>query len=126
MTLATPYEFSIGATLGGIQTLAALGVIWPRPDFVKFAETRDLGSGGVQGYGAPRDTWRWDFIYRAQYDIMVAYATGGITTPLFIRTKDDQDAWHNYSTDMIFLPNMQWVVTRGIKFQLEFRNLVQQ
>lgn len=121
------YEYKIGSTLGGIQLLNALNppVIWPRHDFTPYAEQRVLGNGKMRAVGLPKANWYWDFIYAAQWDVLYAYRTG-VTTSLFIRTKDENDDWKTYAADMVWPINLQWVVTRGLKFQLSFRNLVLQ
>lgn len=120
-----PYEYKIGTTSGGLTLLNALTppVIWPRHDFSPYDENVLLASGKVRGMGLPKATWAWDFIPYTQWAVLYAYRTD-VTTSLYIRTKNEVDSWVSYAADMIWPINAEWVVTRGLKFVLEFHNLV--
>jgi len=120
------YEYSIATTYVGLTTLKAQGISrWPRQSFQPYVDERDAGGGGIIVVGTARERWTWDLICRADWNILYNYRTGA-TTPVFIRTKDELDAWHSYSALMIWPGNVDWVVTKAFKFSIEFHNLVLQ
>jgi hypothetical protein len=122
------YEFEIGLTQGGLTNLEVLAtpVIPPRSIFTPYSEVLPLGSGASRGVGAPTATWRWDFITRAQRDMLRTFCVGA-SAPVCIRTytRDTVDSAKEFSCDMIW-PVMEEEVSasRRLDFAIEFRNLV--
>lgn len=118
------YQYMIGTSVASMQFTQALGVRWPRHDFSPYSTVWELGDGSKRGVGSPSATWHWDFIPRVQWEVLKAFSTG-VSTPIYIRTKDDMDEWRTYFGIMIWPANSEWVVTRGLRFTLEFRALVE-
>jgi hypothetical protein len=55
-------EYKIGSSLGGMATLASLGIDLPQPLPVHHAEQVALGDGTLRGVGWLQCEWRFDWI----------------------------------------------------------------
>lgn len=125
---APTYEFKIGTSVGGETLLSAFGVPvrWPRDEFVRYPEVKDLASGGVQGIGLPQANWYWDFIPSDQYAVLKVFRVDLTTGNVVIRTRDDNNEFHTFVGDLVWQPTPQWSAGRVLKLELKFVNLVQQ
>lgn len=122
------YEFKIGTSLGGVVLLHSLStpVNWPRDEFIRFPVVKELGSGGAKGMGMPVVHWNWDLLQGAEYTQLLAYKSAMTTLSVYIRTRDDANTFQTFLCDMIWPANIQWSAGRVLKFEITFKNLVQQ
>jgi len=121
---AAAYEYKIGtSSAGSASLLSSLGISWPRHDFSPYLERIPLGDGTEAGVGYATAKWTWDIIRKTEWDALKIFRTN-VSTPIFIRTKNNYDVWTTYSGHMIWPQNEEWVVTRNLKFTLEFIGLV--
>lgn len=123
--MTAAYEFQIGTSSGSMSLLSTLNIVWPRPDFAAAAEVRARGDGSQASFGFVSASWHWDFIPAKAWSSLYNYRVG-ISTPIFIRTKNNLDVFRTYAGFMNWPLNEEWSVTRGLKFTLTFTALVEQ
>ena len=98
----------------------------PKPLFLPWLESKDLGNGRVRGAGRPKGTWAWGYVTRVQRDILRTYCVGK-SSLVYIRTSinDNSDAYVTYSAVMLWPDGDEGRdASRRINFMIEFRNLV--
>lgn len=122
MTYTPQNLYGIGPDSAHITLLSALPCIAPRHSFVPFV-SKDQADGSIAGVGFPAESWIWDFISLKHWTSLYAFRSG-ISTPVCIQTKNHEDQWFLYNCIMNWPGPQQWVVTRGVKFQLDFRHLI--
>lgn len=119
------YEFSLGESVLGLQTLEEIGVIWPAQEFVPASEEVSRPDGGIVLVGWVHCSWHWDFLPIAQVNILKALTTGQ-STPLYLRTLDDENEWQNYLGQMIWPAKINYQNNKAMDFTLRFRALILQ
>jgi hypothetical protein len=120
-------DFKIGTTESGMTNIESLTVPLPLPefDFLPFARTVSLGSGGTRGVGSPMATWNFQMLSLEEYTQLRTFCTGS-SAEVFIRTRIDDDTYADFSAKMI-LPNEgmgRWYGNRR-NYKVTFRNLVE-
>ena len=98
------YEYKIGTTLGGMVTLASLGVPAPQQVFTPFSQYIRLGDGSSKGVGFPTCEWSFGFLSEADRDALKSYCAGASAT-VYIRTLDQDLDWQNYEALLIWPEN---------------------
>lgn len=120
------YEYKIGATLGGLTLLSALGIPAPQHGFVPHSIEVDLGNGKQAGHGWPIDEWHWGFLTAAQRATLRTYIPGKSAT-IFIRDlKDDGVTWKDFQVEAIWPKVEDRQAGRRVSFTLVFRAMVEQ
>lgn len=130
MTGAPTYEFKIGTSKAGMVSLHELTtpVTWPKDEYQRWPEVKNLVSGGQRGMGLPEATWYWEFAPGAQYTQLQVFQGSGAnltTTGVYIRTRNQNNQFKDYQCDMLWPANIQWTAGRVVKFEIKFRNLVE-
>lgn len=121
------YEYKIGTTLVGLQTLVAqLGMqADPRHTFKEFALSVNTVAAGVKGLGRPQASWHWDFMSLADRNILKTYIQGRSAT-VYIRTRTDDDTYANFLCTAIWPDEEEKDAGRRLDFTIEFINMVEQ
>ena len=120
-------NFYIGLTSGGMVDVTSLGTdgIAPIGDFLRWADTANLGNGLARALGRPIATWYWCFITTSQRQALMAYCPGK-SARVFIRTEDDP----NLHTSAVYEAAMLWPDNDNLwnqdEFRITFRDLVEQ
>jgi hypothetical protein len=119
-------DFKIGITEGGMTNIESLTTPLPLPifDFMPFARTVNLGSGGTRGVGSPVVTWKFPMLTLEQYTQLRTFCAGS-SAEVFIRTRIDDDNYASFQAKMI-VPNEgmgRWFRNRT-NYVVTFRNLV--
>jgi hypothetical protein len=120
-------EFKIGATLIGMVFLYNLNGAPPAPDsiFQKYSADVSLGSGSVLGLGKHSSEWHWSALTADQRDALRAYCAGS-SAAVFIRTRDDDNNYDDYSAVMVW-PQNEKIDAAGyvLDFSLGFVQMVE-
>jgi len=66
----TPTTFELGTTLGGIASLASLGLLAPESQYIDFSQRVVSADGIAHGLGYPSAVWHYGFMSQAEYDIL--------------------------------------------------------
>ena len=106
--------------------LEDIGLEAPKPLFMPWLESKNLGNGRARGAGRPKGTWVWGYVTRTQRDILKTYCVGK-SSLVYIRTSmnDNSDAYVTYSAVMLWPDGDEGRdAGRRINFTIEFRNLV--
>jgi hypothetical protein len=115
-------RFGIGTTT---TTIALSGLTTPVPDpkapFMYYAETATMASSKVVGRGLPIIVWQWDYLTRAQRDMLRTYCSGASST-VYIDTQrnDNADEYKQYKATMVWPKTDDRDASRRISFKIEF------
>lgn len=125
------YEYKIGSTLGGMQTLAELGIIAnPNPDYRQFAEVVEDGTGRTRGQGSRMAVWHWDVMRKGESDILAGFLSGDLSAPVYIRTRLNRLSggdytWATFSCIMHWPPGDEDIQSRrNLDLDITFTHLV--
>jgi hypothetical protein len=117
-------DFQIGST-SSMTNIEALGTPLeiPKSEYLPYARTVNLGSGGKRGVGMPMAVWTFPLLTVEQRDQLKTFCTGASAT-VWIRTKLNDDTYDDFTGTMIWTETEErWY---GVKrnYQIVFRNLV--
>lgn len=119
-------EFMIGATLETLILLEELAVpvTPPKSQFMPYARTVTLGSGGKRGTGFPVAIWEFALITLEERDELKTFCEGA-SQAVYIHTKRNDDTYADYSAEMIWPEGIEdrWYGEKK-NFTIVFRNLV--
>jgi hypothetical protein len=113
-----PTTFELGATLGGIATLASLSIPDPEADFQNYASTVRLANGKIRGLGAPVVTWHYGYLRESQYDAIIAIITGA-SAEVYISTLTNGNTYATYSA--IAVPPERYIIRVNKYMDITFR-----
>jgi hypothetical protein len=118
--------YMIGSTLGGMVTLASLGVPDPKSTWQPYSELVPLDSGKERGVGFPVATWQFGYLTRAQRNALRTFCTGA-SAAVYIQTRkaDNDDAYDDYSAIMVWPLAEDRDAGRRISFVIRFKHLVE-
>lgn len=118
-------DFKIGTSEGGMTNIESLGTPLPLPefDYVPFARTVNLGTGGTRGVGSARATWNFQMLTLAEYTQLRSFCSGA-STQIYIRTRIDNDTYANFRAEMVLPDNGmgRWYGNRK-NYLVTFRNM---
>lgn len=120
-------EFEIGATLETLTNVQELAVplVPPKSQFMPYARTVNLGSGGKRGVGFPVAIWEFALITIEERNQLKTFCVGA-SEAVYIHTKRNDDTYANYSATMIWPEGIEdrWYGEKR-NFTIVFRNLVE-
>ena len=112
-------QIKIGTTLGGMVTLASLGVSSPAANYRRAAEIKQTISGSFVRRGSASITLDWQSIKQEEIEALRVYCSGA-SAPVYIYAPSDVNrAYATFSGIMVW-PERE----DGLKFQLKIINLV--
>ena len=118
--------------VGGLATLASLGVPNPHPVWLPAVSRAKLGDNSARLLGAPSLQWQWGYITQAARDALRAYCTGAsahviIITPTTETVSTVPNASARYSCQL-WWPSPDAPedpqAGRRVQFNLLFKQLV--
>lgn len=116
-------------TADDMVTVDSLGIATANFQFdpAAVAETVRNGSGFEVPIGYPTTEWHLNFILRAQYDALQAFAVGGRSSEVYIQTYDEDGLWATYFCIMHWPLKIKWTESGiGLDFSLLFTHMVKQ
>lgn len=123
--MADNIEYEIGSSIGGMVTLASLGIPAPQCDYIPFTESVNALDGSVVGLGKPATQWHWGFLQASQRTALRAYCSGS-SAVVYIRSRADDNAFYEYEAVLVWPANEERVGGRVLDFTLEFKLMVAQ
>jgi hypothetical protein len=119
-------EFMIGTTLEGMTNLEALMVplVPPKSNYLPYARTVNLGSGGKRGVGSPMAFWDFSLMTLEERNQLKEFCPGA-AADVYIRTKLNDDTYADFSAKMLWLDNIEdrWFGEKK-NMTIQFRNLI--
>ena len=132
---ATNNDFQIASKasgVGGLVTLASLGIPNPHPIYRTGVQTVKLGDNSARVLGAPIVEWHWGFTQQSWRDTLRTYCTGA-SADVFIVTPTTENVSSVPNASQRFECQMIWPAPdkpedpqtgRRLEFALIFRQLV--
>lgn len=127
-------DFKIGTTLGGIVTLASLGITNPHPIYGTGVQSIKLGNNAARTIGRPVLLWAWGFISQQERDTLRTYIPGA-SAQLYVRSVTTEKISSVPNAAQTFLSQAWWPAPnqpedpqagRRLEFVITFRQLVVQ
>lgn len=120
------YLYKIGLDAGGVAGLVNIEslstpVPAPHSSWIEGQQFRRLADGTLRVYGYPVAVWRWDFLKRAQRDMLRTYCTGASAVVCIATRKNDSaDAYVTYRAVMEWPQEEEKDAGRRMDFELRF------
>jgi hypothetical protein len=112
----------IGTTLGGMVTLASLGISAPRYDPVTYAVTAKMASGLVVARGFRSSRWYWDRqLTRAEITAFRTYCPNTSALVYISTPTNDAGTYDDFECIMFMNPENE----KGFTFDIPFTQMIE-
>jgi len=123
-----PLDVKIGTYAGGtggMVTFKSLHIPAPLMDFLEFSQEDTLGDATIEGNGWSEAEHHWGYLTAAQYASFAAFKTGK-TTPVYIRTRKNENEYGSFLANMVWPERERWENNCIVDFTVRFIAMVEQ